>query len=153
MATNTCSTRDYLQPGRRKMLRAAKPMLFDSRNEPLVNRGKGVTTLQPSETEDRDDRIDMFCVPASTQGEGRRGSRRHASPFCAARLLLVLRLGQMIHLIRSWPGSARLGPAIHGTQRTSCRFPWMPGTRACPRAAGSADPWAGHERFGRNWII
>src|SRR5215470_14483300 len=29
------------------------------------------------------------------------------------------------------------------------QFSWMPGTRACPRAARSADPRAGHERLGR----
>jgi Virulence factor BrkB len=46
-------------------------------------------------------------------------------------------------LTRSWPGLSRpLTPMSWG-------FPWMPGTRACPRAARSAGAWAGHEQLGK----
>ena len=93
---------------------------------------------------------DKGCVPASLQGEGRRGSRRHASldirDWAVARA--QTRTDDSPHSFM-----AGLGPAIHGTRRTPCRFPWMPGTRACPQAARSADSWAGHKRIGGDWII
>ena len=40
---------------------------------------------------------------------------------------------------------AGLVPAIHATPAQPLPLPWMPGTRACPRAARGADPWAGHD--------
>jgi hypothetical protein len=43
---------------------------------------------------------------------------------------------------------AGLVPAIYELPPTPLLFPWMPGTRACPRAARSADPWAGHDDKG-----
>jgi hypothetical protein len=46
------------------------------------------------------------------------------------------------------------GPSAHGLDPWAStgfwhaprQLAWMPGTRACPRAARSADPWAGHGR-------
>ena len=32
-------------------------------------------------------------------------------------------------------------PATHETEHMPFQFSWVPGTRACPRAARSADPW------------
>src|SRR5262249_2049314 len=62
---------------------------------------------------------------------------------------LVLRRKQSIYSIVMavpWAFSPRTSSVgIHELLRTPCRFPWMPGTRACPRAARSADPWAGHD--------
>jgi hypothetical protein len=63
--------------------------------------------------------------------------------------LLLLRPRQTIYPIVL----AGLDPAIHEVRRTPCRFPWMPGTRACPQAARNADPWAGQDDYAEIGII
>src|SRR5262249_55621574 len=62
-------------------------------------------------------------------------------------------VGQKRRLTIAHPGDhsivlAGLVPAIYETRHMPRRFPWMPGTTACPRAPRSAGRWAGQDESG-----
>jgi hypothetical protein len=84
-----------------------------------------------------------------------RSSRLDGSPKAAhyRATLPLLGVVRAVESLESGFQSVGLQPTdwFREHPRLSCnaRKTWMPGTRACPRAAHSADPWAGQDEFPR----